>query len=465
MSRHSKKKSPPASAPRNPAAVPSSGSVWLIAARLLLAIALVVSAYLAWISLSHGSAIGCGPESDCDRVLSSRWARWFGVPVSVFAVLVDALTLWGTFQITRGTTQEGRARGWFAVLFGSSLILGAALWFVGLQMRDGYFCMYCMTAHVSGAAAAIVLLARGSRGLQLPASLALRAGLFAAAGLVLLVAGQFLHRPKTGVERKDFATGTNLSLPAPPMTQAVAMTSSSATNLPSKTNTAATPQPASATNSPPAQVFTPGAVALSAMQRPFSFYEGRVAVDLEDVPVLGSPTNAQILISLFDYTCHHCREMHSLLEEAQRTFSNKLAIVNLPAPLDAECNRTMKATSRAHTNACNYARLGLIVWRGNRDKHHEFDQFMFTGPEPPPFHAAVGRAVQLIGTNAITRAAADPWVEERLQFGLALYEAAYKKGEGRMPQMIVGRSVAVGTYPRDELFKLLADNLGLKTAP
>ena len=44
----------------------------LNAARFLLVVALGVSAYLAWTSFTHGSLVGCGPESDCDRVLQSR---------------------------------------------------------------------------------------------------------------------------------------------------------------------------------------------------------------------------------------------------------------------------------------------------------------------------------------------------------------------------------------------------------
>src|SRR4030095_10165840 len=99
----------------------------LILARALLFVALGVSAYLAWTSLTRGSVIGCGPESECDRVLQSRWARWFGIPVSLFAVGIDALTLWATFALGPGASAPARRRGWFAVTFGGMLILGAGL--------------------------------------------------------------------------------------------------------------------------------------------------------------------------------------------------------------------------------------------------------------------------------------------------------------------------------------------------
>src|SRR5690349_18993024 len=58
----------------------------VVAIRVLAAIALAVSAYLAWQSAAgRGGPVGCGPGSDCEQVLSTRWSRWRGVPVSVLA--------------------------------------------------------------------------------------------------------------------------------------------------------------------------------------------------------------------------------------------------------------------------------------------------------------------------------------------------------------------------------------------
>src|SRR6185503_8385025 len=146
MSRKSKRASDaaPESAAAPPTKRPASGPVasaerpWPSAsvlnfARVLLLIALGISAYLAWTSLTRGTVIGCGPESDCDRVLQSRWARWFGVPVSVFAVVVDLLTLLGAFALGNGSGAI-RSRGGYAAALGSMLILGAGLWFMTLQV-------------------------------------------------------------------------------------------------------------------------------------------------------------------------------------------------------------------------------------------------------------------------------------------------------------------------------------------
>jgi hypothetical protein len=201
---------------------------------------------------------------------------------------------------------------------------------------------------------------------------------------------------------------------------------------------------------------------VSAMKQPFKFYEGMFAVDLSAVPVLGAPTNARVVVSLFDYSCHHCRAMHPVLQEVQRAFSNQLVVVSLPMPLDEKCNRTIMRTPRVHTNACLYAHLGLAVWRADPAKHNEFDEWLMTGPEPPPIAAAMSRAVSLVGSNAFAAAVKDPWVVRQIQFDVAIYEVAYRSGHGSMPQLIVGSTVSEGTRSREDVLKMLADNLGLK---
>jgi hypothetical protein len=72
-------------------------------------------------------------------------------------------------------------------------------------------------------------------------------------------------------------------------------------------------------------------------------------------------------------------------------------------------------------------------------------------------------AGELIGVMAFESALADPWVNAQLQRDIAIYETAYKAGQGSMPQLIIGNKVAVGTLPFENVYQLLADELGLKT--
>src|SRR5439155_4461327 len=103
------------------------------------------------------------------------------------------------------------------------------------------------------------------------------------------------------------------------------------------------------------------------------------------------------------------------LMQADRAMGDKCAIVNCPMPLDAHCNYTVRRTPRPHTNACDFARLGLAVWRADKTKHPEFDKYVFSGETPPPLPQAVERARQLVGPAAFDKAVADPWINEQLK--------------------------------------------------
>jgi uncharacterized membrane protein/protein-disulfide isomerase len=475
---------PEATAPSRvaPAERPWPSAAVLNVVRVLLFVALGISAYLAWTSLTRGSVIGCGPESDCDRVLQSRWARWFGIPVSVFAIVVDLLTLWGTFALGSGSTVAKRQRGWIAVTFGAILILGAGLWFVALQFVSVGICPYCMAAHGAGVIAALVLLYFAVRPDGAGKAVFRVAG-YAAVALAVLLLGQMLHTPKTGRASRDFAVGSNAQTFLAAQAAALAKSNTVSTSTTdtalatSSSNPALTPATntsmASTTNVPsspptnvvPVQVLTPGMKPVEAMRRPFKTYGGMVAMDLAEVPLVGSETNPQVIVSLFDYTCYHCRLMHPALTEVQSIFKDRLSIISLPMPLDPKCNHTLIQTAPDHSNACVYAHLALAMFRADRAKHREFDEWLFTGEQPPPMAQAVARAASLIGTNVLAQALRDPWVARQIQFDVSIYEIAYRQQRGAMPQLIIGNTVAEGTYDREGLIKLLGDHLGLKQTP
>ena len=124
---------------------------------------------------------------DCDTVLNSEWATWFGVPVPLLgaaAYVALLAVLW----------RKPRHWNWWALCIVTGAIAGAAGWFIYLQsaVLGGTFCLWCMAEHAIGltlfllvwlmAFAAGVL--RRGRG---PAALVL-----AAVPVALLIAGQHL---------------------------------------------------------------------------------------------------------------------------------------------------------------------------------------------------------------------------------------------------------------------------------
>ena len=427
--------------------------------QLLLAVAFGIASYLAWTSVRGGTPIGCGPESGCDQVLHSRWAYWWGIPVSLLSLVIYGAMLAATVGLDASRPQQRKSG---LVLFcGAILLLGATVWFTGLQMFViKRFCPFCLVAHLCGltAAALVFFVQRVGAGEESPRQgkethLTYRAAkngcVAALLGLALLVIGQVAHRPPTFVVKSIPSDGPATPAPATPL------------RVQSPVSVTATPPagqiPGPQTELKPATAPQP--------HRTFPIYSGRFAVDLDAVPVIGAPSNAQVVVSLFDYTCHHCRLMHPRLIEAQRVFSHQLVIASLPMPLHPQCNQTIKGIHPDHTNACEYARLGLAVWRADRRKHRAFDDWLFAAAKPPPAAEAQDYARQLVGESALSGAHQDPWVEEQLKLNVLIYELAYRAGQGSMPQLIVGSNVAVGTFPQQELLQLLEKNLGLTKAP
>src|SRR6266567_1462067 len=128
----------------------------LYAIRFLTLVAMAMSAYLSSVTLSGGAVAGCGPDSGCDRVLHSRWAYWFGVPVSFGALAVYSLILRLSFRLSRSTSPVVQRKAWSRLVPCALLVAGAAMWFVGLQVFVVQaVCPYCMVAHVSGSLAAL----------------------------------------------------------------------------------------------------------------------------------------------------------------------------------------------------------------------------------------------------------------------------------------------------------------------
>ena len=400
----------------------SISSGLLGAVRVLAAIALAISAYLAYATFAGGAVAGCGPDSGCDKVLQSRWSKWFGVPVSVFAVLTYGAWIALTFKLNHKVTPLAQRAAWRFLIPLGVLIIASVLWFAALQVFVlKHVCPYCMTVHGAGLLSAALLLWaapfrnppeknwQAEKLVFIPPSLAARIIGVALLAFALFAIGQVLYRPKSFSET-TVAAGTQKA-------------------------------------------------------RAFSVYDGNFQFDLNQVPLIGAPEAPHTILSLFDYTCHHCRIMHWHLMEAHRALSNQLSIVSLPMPLDNSCNYTVRQTPRAHANACEYAKLGLAVWRANRKAHHVFDDWIFTPEHPPALPVAHQFAAQLVGSNQLAQALQDPWIPLQLAQGINVYATNFFHFKnGSMPQLMVGPKLTSGTFSSvTDLYRLLNEHLGLKS--
>jgi uncharacterized membrane protein len=399
-------------------APPARTSFALNAGRLLFFVALAISVYLAINSWNGGGVAGCGPESDCDKVLSSRWATVLGVPIGFFAVPVYVAGLGCLFQSNIP---------WRVLTMIVTTVLIMALWFVGLQMFAlRAFCKFCMAAHISGAIAAIILLRRN----PLAGKLTFAPIAAALAASVVMIAAQVASTPSGPVQ----VSSVNKSKPA--------STNVPVTNLAGFSGTNTTAASAAPT---------------------FTILQGTVTLDLTKVPVAG-PLNAQHkFVKLFDYTCHHCRDLHHLLEPVKKRYSNDVAIISLPMPLDANCNPTMKTTPRAHVNACEYAKLALAVFLAEPGKFEQYSNWLFFPPLPPELSAAREQAARLVGKEKLNAALNDPRILEQIKLDADIFTKTSRLArKSTLPQLIFARGASVGGIDNaQQLNQILYDAIGL----
>ena len=414
----------------------------VIAARLLLVFATAIAGYLAWGSLSGGGIAGCGPASGCDKVLSSRWAYWLGMPVSIPAIATYLAMLIASFKI-ESSSVSGRRSAWLVIIGLSVMVIGAVLWFGGLQaIVLKSFCKFCCTAH-AGALVASALLLRSSPVFQdgqgtgkpapgIPFGSAVSATLLGLSGLVVLGFGQLLVQ-KAGFEVTKVAPASET-----PVVEGSA-------------EAEATPE-------------TPKVAETAGGARELSLHNGKIRLNLDEVPIIGSPAAPHVMVSLFDYTCHHCRDMHGLLLQAKAKFGDQLAIVTLPMPMDSNCNRLIKQTPVPHMNACEYAKYGLAVWRAKPEAFEEFDSWVFSPASPPDLATVQAHAAELVGVENLQRAFSEDWVGRQIAADVALFEANYREvGRGSMPQLIIGGSISVGALRGvDDLYQMLGESFGLR---
>ena len=103
-------------------------------------VGMALTAYLSWAASSGSGLQGCGIDSGCDAVLSSRWATLLGVPTAVWGLLAYA-TLAASAFIRRPDRQW--IVSWTVAFFG--LLYSVYLTTVSVTLL-GAACPYCLTS-------------------------------------------------------------------------------------------------------------------------------------------------------------------------------------------------------------------------------------------------------------------------------------------------------------------------------
>jgi protein-disulfide isomerase len=361
-------------------------------------------------------------------VLSTRWSTWLGVPIALPGAMIYASVLAAVWFLGPNVPGAVRRAAWWILLTLTAVAALAATWFIGLQaLAIGSFCWPCLATHASGlllAAAAWSMAVLGTRSVGLPLGRsALAAGGVAALAVGVLVAGQLTYEPQTfvverGKSPKAADTDSTSSSVQP-------SNGSDATQTPSAESTAHT-------------------AAKPALSRVLKLQDTAITVDAYEQPILGSPDAEHVIVKLFDYTCHYCRDQHFRLEGARRKLGGRLAVVVLPVPMNRHCNQF--ATSYGdgpNEKACVYARLALAVWHADRTKFAEFHHWLFEPEKPPPVEDVRERVRELVGQAGLGWADDSPEPRREIEKYTEIY-GSYENP--KIPKLIDEHFVIVGEF-------------------
>ena len=436
------------------AQAPLTGT-WTHAVRMLLFSAAIITAYLAIATLARGGDVpGCGQDSGCGEVLGSPWAYWLGIPVSLLGLGLYGAFFISTFSLKIGQQQKA-TRALNSLTLFSFATLAAAAWFVGVQaVAIKSFCPYCCTAHGLASLAAVIFLSQASDiGSRLSVRLNFGVGIVVAFGLVAVIAAVQIILPKE---------------PEAPLIVDLGQAQTNAPIAEAKPAPKPTPPPAPAVEpkptAPAVATVTPEAPSTPKAE-PFLVPRSTLSLDAARLPLLG-PANAPHRIGcLFDYTCHHCRQLHGFIRTAIDQFDGQLSCLMIPMPLDANCNAQFKRTHPNHVDACKYAKICLAVQQIAPAKYDAFDRWLFTNHKTTkPLAKVREHAASLVGAAALNKAVASATVQQQLQQNIRVYELNTKNGgNSSMPQTIIKDGVMFGPAPSGAaLQSLLKKALGLK---
>ncbi|HSE40716.1 MAG TPA: vitamin K epoxide reductase family protein [Acidobacteriota bacterium] len=378
---------------------------WIVI--LLAYVAFFISVYLVWSSWKGTQLAGCGgAEMNCEDVITTRWGKWFGIPVSAGALLIYA----GIFSISYLMRKSASRKLWLVLMFLSAVAASSALWFIGLQIFEvRSYCMYCMAVHACGLLIAIIVLKKipvGLLGIKSIAS-AIIAGMI---GVVILAAGQLY----------GIRSSANQTLTEPVQSEIVKEPS------------------------------------VELLHQEITLADGKLQFSLDNLPIVGSKDALNFVAHFFDYTCPACRKFHATLKSTQQTYESQTSLIMIPVPLDAACNPAIRETAYIHQNACAFAKIGLTIWRIAPQSYEAYDEFMFKDQFPPSLSAAEEIAAHLAGKEAIDRALVDPEVMNDLSKGIRMfYSPAFQ--EKALPALVTKSQVITGFPSPDLLTKIFSE--------
>lgn len=138
----------------------------LLVLRTAALVGMCLAGYLLYLAMTGAGVPGCGEGAGgCGEVLTSRWSKLLGMPVSIFAFAAYMVVLAASIHAGAARPELQRRGAWRLIGFVGVAAGLSALWFIGVQLLIlESVCYVCMAAHACSLVIAGVALRR-SRGI------------------------------------------------------------------------------------------------------------------------------------------------------------------------------------------------------------------------------------------------------------------------------------------------------------
>ncbi len=344
---------------------------------------------------------GCGGSSACGEIITSRWSQVFGVPVTVFGLIVY-------FGLMFSLAQTGQRL--LAPLLGS--VAGAAVWLIFAQaVLLERFCPWCMGAHALGAVVVALGLVR------------LRIGEGGETGRVVFwgcvaffsIGLSQLYGPLPATHQIDVLAAPVVSEP---------------TNIHGRGD-----------------------------GRRVTFANGGRTYNVSTLPHLGSEEAGHVLVEYFDYQCPACQTMRGYVSALIEKHPRDVCVIVLPVPLDGGCNRSMGSREPGHPGSCDFARLALAVWKAYPIGFAEFHEKSLKSASISESRALANK---IIPHEKLDVALTDPWISELIDANIADW-VSFSGETKKLPKLLITGKRILHGLPSGEadFIRVMEQELGL----
>jgi len=459
--------------------------VWVLA--LCCVVAIGVSGYLTFATLTSSKIAGCGGNSvfDCSHVTNSKWSTWLGIPVSAMAIgsyLALSVALIGALSLRSAWVKRF---AWTAVAtFAFSAGL-AALWFTGLQVFVlKHLCSYCLVAHSCGIIAAVIAAWK----IRQNAHLFKFASPLAAGAMVVLITGQVWQTEPEKFRIETFEVGPKITetfdvpfeapfeapgemseapeseiFEAPvaankktyrsqlvnliPVSQMIALTrpltSMMAFTSPLQSGTANASSGSKSKTGGSANKGEATSKEKKPARRTVGINGGTIKLDVKQWPLNGSADAKHVFVEMMDYNCPNCRRTHKAISGAKEALEGDVAVVILPIPLNVDCNRAVTKTNPKFIESCDIAKLAIAVWRVDPAMFGKFHEAMFTNEHAPTLAEATQIANEMVDRDKLQGELNSGIPTKYIGAMVQLYERA---GKGTVPKLMFPGTSIIGEF-------------------